>query len=138
MSMQRDITRRLRQIAPQIFWGCLVSYFAFHAVQGDRGVVAWLQMRQQLVALDHQLDDARTERQRLEKQVALMRAESLDPDMLDEQVRRVLGYTDPRDRVEFYDASAALQPPTGDAPAKTDAPASVLDVLPDQGMPVPR
>ena len=56
MSMQRDITRRLRQIAPQIFWGCLVSYFAFHAVQGDRGVVAWLQMRQQLAALDHQLE----------------------------------------------------------------------------------
>ncbi len=135
MSMQRDITRRLRQIAPQIFWGCLVSYFAFHAVQGDRGVVAWLQMRQQLAALDHQLDDARAERQRLEKQVALMRAESLDPDMLDEQVRRVLGYTDARDRVEFYDAAAPVTPETSSerpAPGAADSGGpSVLDVLPE-------
>ncbi|WP_372023478.1 septum formation initiator family protein [Tistrella mobilis] len=125
----------MRQIAPQIFWGCLVSYFAFHAVQGDRGVVAWLQMRQQLAALDHQLDDARTERQRLEKQVALMRAESLDPDMLDEQVRRVLGYTDARDRVEFYDAAAPVTPDASSEPPASGAAGSgtpsVLDVLPE-------
>ena len=132
MSMQRDITRRLRQIAPQIFWGCLVSYFAFHAVQGDRGVVAWLQMRQQLAQLDQQLDAAQHERMILERQVALMRPQSLDPDMLDEQVRRVLGYTDARDRVEFYDSDARMRGPALDDTAP-DAPAGdVLDVLPPQ------
>jgi len=71
----------------------LIAYFAFHALNGDRGVRAWLDVRHQLAVADKSLADLEAIGDRLERKVALMRPESLDPDLLDEQVRTRLGYT---------------------------------------------
>jgi hypothetical protein len=56
MSLSREIKRRAGQAAGPLF-GCLVvGYFVFHAVEGDRGVVAWHRLDQRIaearVALD--------------------------------------------------------------------------------------
>lgn len=45
------------------------------------------------------LDIVHAERLKMERNVRLMRDESLDLDLLDEQARRVLGYADKDERV---------------------------------------
>jgi cell division protein FtsB len=40
---------------------------------------------------------AKAERARWERRVALLKADRLDPDMLDERARQLLDYADPRD-----------------------------------------
>lgn len=87
---------------PQVLWGCAAAYFAYHAIQGERGLVAWLQLQQQLGQVDTLLQETQAERQALEHRVALLRSDSLDPDMLDERVRAVLGYVGPDERVHYY------------------------------------
>jgi cell division protein FtsB len=93
MAMVREIRRRARQIAPQVAFACIAGYFAYHAVQGERGLLAYVQLQQQLEqakAVDHELDSQRAE---LEQKVKLLRPDSLDPDMLEERAREVLNYT---------------------------------------------
>ena len=91
--MVREIRRRARQIAPQVLFACIAGYFAYHAVQGERGLLAYVQLQQQLdqaKAVDQELDSQRAE---LEQKVKLLRPDSLDPDMLEERAREVLNYT---------------------------------------------
>lgn len=91
--MVREIRRRARQIAPQVLFACIAGYFAYHAVQGERGLLAYVQLQQQLdqaKAVDQELDRQRAE---LEQKVKLLRPDSLDPDMLEERAREVLNYT---------------------------------------------
>jgi cell division protein FtsB len=44
-----------------------------------------------------ELAGLKAERAHWERRVALLRADSIDPDMLDERARALIGYTDPRD-----------------------------------------
>jgi cell division protein FtsB len=50
-----------------------------------------------LARLESERDDLRQERQRWERRVALLKPQSIDPDMLDERARALLDYVDPRE-----------------------------------------
>ena len=59
-------------------------------VQGDRGLFAWWQLRQQIEATDVKLAEVAAHEAWLHNRISLLRPDSLDLDMLDEQTRSVL------------------------------------------------
>ncbi len=78
-----------------------ISYFVYHAINGERGLLAFIQLSQQLEQKRAELDIVRAERLYLEHRVTLMRPDSLDLDLVDEQARRLLGYASPSEKVIF-------------------------------------
>jgi cell division protein FtsB len=93
-----DFRKGLRALMPQILGAAICVYFAYHAVQGDRGLIAWLQHSRELVESETVLAELAAERATLEHRVSQLRAESLDPDMLEEQARTMLNFAEPDDR----------------------------------------
>lgn len=75
----------------------LIGYFGINAYTGNRGIRARQGLDMQVAQLESERDTLKTERQRWERRVALLRAQSIDPDMLDERARALLDYVDPRD-----------------------------------------
>ena len=79
----------------------LLGYFAWHAWKGPRG----FPYRDGLVAeaelLKGKYEATKAERVRLENKVALLRPESIDPDLLDELARGQLELAKPTDVVAF-------------------------------------
>ncbi len=69
----------------------LTFYFGYHLIQGDHGWLAWKQLESKLNDSKSKLDTLNQEQENWENRVKLMRPETLDPDMLDERVRHVLG-----------------------------------------------
>ena len=78
---------------------CAVAYFGFHFVHGERGLIAWLRLNQQIEVTQARLQIASAERQRLEHRIDLLGPERLDTDLLDERSRAVLGLAHPDDIV---------------------------------------
>lgn len=74
---------------------CTFFYIGFHAVSGDRGLVAWFKESRKLTTLKADLATATAEREEYERKVKLLSSNSLDLDMLDEQARSVLGFAAP-------------------------------------------
>ena len=70
----------------------VLSYFAYHAVSGERGLLALTELSKRVEYSQNKLDSLNAERISFEHKVSLLRDESLDLDMLDEQARRMLGY----------------------------------------------
>ena len=66
------------------------GYFAYHLQTGDHGLEARASLEGRKEALEGELEGLKEVRQRLERDVALLRPESLDPDMLDERARAIL------------------------------------------------
>ncbi|MDX2221562.1 MAG: septum formation initiator family protein [Rhodospirillaceae bacterium] len=97
--MGRDGVGKLRQVLGPLLGAALMAYFAYHAVQGDRGLMAWWNLRFELERVDAELAAISIEKQALEHRVSLLRPESLDRDMLEERARIMLGVTDPRDTI---------------------------------------
>ena len=80
-----------------------MGYFAYHAVEGDYGLFALGKLKDRVASLEADLAALRTERQRRERHVALMRPESLDRDMIDERAREALNMANAKDIVIFLD-----------------------------------
>jgi cell division protein FtsB len=86
-------------MAASVIGACIVGYFLYHTVEGERGWVAQMHLQNETNAAEEALARLKTEREALEHRVHLMRPDSLDPDLLDEQARKTLGYTKPNEIV---------------------------------------
>ena len=95
MIVLREMRRRAKVLIGPVLGLALTGYFAYHLVEGDRGLRAWVRVTQQLREVKTTLADATAERAALEHRVSHMRADHVDPDLLDSQVRSTLDLAAP-------------------------------------------
>lgn len=81
-------------------------YLAFHALNGERGLYAYLKQSRNLEVTKAELGALQAQRKDLETRVRLLREESLDLDMLDEQARHILGTAKGNEIVLFVEPEA--------------------------------
>ena len=92
---------RLRSILFPLLACGVGGYFVYHLQTGDHGLQARADLEKRKSVLAGELAGLKEVRKRLERDVALLRPESLDPDMLDERARFQLDYANPRDLVRI-------------------------------------
>ena len=103
MRQFRQIRRRAGGSFLPIFLICLAGYFFYHAIEGDRGFLAYMRLAEEISRVQTGTEAVRVERRRLEHRVALFGRNHIDGDILDERAREVLGLTHPDDLI-LYDA----------------------------------
>ena len=84
----------------------LVAYFAYHLVQGDRGLVAWLRLNEEIRVARATLAGVDGQLQPLQHRVSLMR-DRIDGDLLDERARAGLNLGGANEVVIFNPAAPA-------------------------------
>lgn len=92
MGLFDDIRRRARHVAGPMLGIVMLAYFAYHTVHGDRGVLALIKTQERVADAQHRYTKLQQEQDLWERRVKLLHPDSLDPDMLDERVRLMLGY----------------------------------------------
>ncbi len=92
MGLIHEIRARARYVIGPVLGICAVGYFSFHVVHGDRGLIAWWNIKQRVFAAKQALAVSQAERQALERRVRLMEPGTLDPDMIEERARLMLNY----------------------------------------------
>ena len=75
----------------------VIGYVGVNAYSGNHGLKAKEDIDRQIAELSSELKGLKQERIQWERRVALLRADKLDPDMLDQQARGLLDYADPHD-----------------------------------------
>ncbi len=95
MIVLRELRRRARFILGPFLGMALTGYFAYNLLEGDRGLIAWLRLTRELHASDAQLAAVQAERTAIDRRVADMKPDHLDPDLLDERVRATLNLVAP-------------------------------------------
>lgn len=98
----------VRLVRP-LMWMCVVFYMGYHTLHGERGLYALFRDQRELVRLEQELSKTKQERERMERRVASLRDTSLDRDMLDEQMRRMLGMMKQGEVVILNDSGSAAQ-----------------------------
>jgi cell division protein FtsB len=87
----------LNALALYTIAAAVIGYFGVNAYSGNRGLRAKQDLDQQIAQLTDELTALKAERGNWERRVALLKPESIDPDMLDERARTLLNYADPRE-----------------------------------------
>lgn len=99
MVVRTRLHRILQAAALYALAASAIAYFGFHAFHGDHGIHAKQRMLAEIAELRSQLQTLRGEKAAVERRVALLRGEAIDPDMLDQRAREVLNYTHSRDLI---------------------------------------
>lgn len=71
---------------------CLTVYFSWHIIAGERGVFSLISLNHKIEKSESDLEKERVKREYLEAKVSKLRPGSIDPDLLEERARIVLGY----------------------------------------------
>ncbi len=68
-------------------------------ISGGRGMLAYLKLSSEISSVQSELELVRMERLDIEHSANLLKSESLDLDLLEEQAKRILGYAKPQEIV---------------------------------------
>ncbi len=77
----------------------LIGYLSWHAINGERSFSQAERLGERIATREVVRDTVRGERLALDARVALIRPESIDPDLLEELARITLGFVRPNDVV---------------------------------------
>ena len=85
-----EIRRRARLVIGPFLGLTAVVYFAYHTVQGDRGLIAWWRLNQDIKQAEETLSHLDETREAMDRRAVLLRPDHLDADMLEERARLML------------------------------------------------
>lgn len=105
-----DFFKRARDsvLVPAI-GSCLVVYFAYYAVFGERGLRNLMHIESETQKAETQLNELKTSTDLTRKKVEHLRPNAVDPDLLDERGRAVLNFTRPDEIVIMKDSKKPPQ-----------------------------
>ena len=109
MNLLVELRNRARHVLGPLLGVSAVVYFAYHAVNGDRGLMAWLELKDRVAVAEVAAEKIGSHRRAIENRVRLLHPESLDPDMLEERARIVLNYAHALD-VVILDSRTETKP----------------------------
>ena len=105
MNTMQELRRRLKAILPTLLGLCVCAYFGFHAIQGDRGVIRLLNLKQELKQAEETFVVVHSERTAWDSRVSGLKPGSLDPDLIEERARVELGMGKKGERVIFLNGN---------------------------------
>jgi cell division protein FtsB len=86
----RFLKRVFNALALPVLFSAVSGYFVWHAMHGERGLIARADRLNDIAAARRELSEAERERDQIERRVAGLRGERLDRDQLDERARSLL------------------------------------------------
>lgn len=119
MNLLVELKNRARHVVGPLLGVSAVIYFAYHAVNGDRGLVAWLELKDRVQAAEESAEAIARQRRMVENRVRLLHPGSLDPDMIEERARIMLNFAYANDVVI---PDSRTDPPLGTKNEKRNIP----------------
>ena len=80
----------------------LMTYFLFHAIKGERGILAWSRLEDKLIEKEYELASIESQWKVLDQKVKKL-GNVICSDLLEEQSIRILGFSHPEDVVVLED-----------------------------------
>ena len=100
----------VRRAAGPLLCVLALFYLGFHAVSGERGLLALFKESRKFELLKTELAEISGKREALDKKVRALSSQSLDLDLLDERARLVLGLAGKSEIVIFLMDNASPTP----------------------------
>ena len=90
MNFILDLQNKFKGFRIKFIFGILTIYFSFHAINGDRGLLQYLYLQQEISTAQKEMENYQEKKHLMEYKVKHLSNSSLDLDLLEERARIVL------------------------------------------------
>jgi cell division protein FtsB len=108
--LKKMIVQSSKYVVLNVLFLVVLSYLMYHLILGERGIFAKWQLKQDHQVVQQKLEDVQAARIALEHKVQSLRPETLDLDLIEEQVRKNTNLGRAEDVIILLDPGA---PPPG-------------------------
>ena len=108
MIVLRELKRRAHFVLGPVIGIALTGYFFYNLIEGDHGLLRWLDLTREIRAENANLETVHAQRAALDLKVSELKPNHLDPDLLDERVRATLNLVAP-DEIVIMQPTASRQ-----------------------------
>ncbi len=90
MRLFQEIRHRIRHLLAPLFWLLLTFYFGYHAINGERGLRRFFELKQEIRVASQVAEEIALRRLEMEQKVKQLSPQSIDVDILEESARTLL------------------------------------------------
>ena len=103
MSKIIELKTGIRKYYPYFFFPLIVLYLSFNIFDGNNGLLSHARLNNEIILLENQINNLKDENSLMQVKIASLKNFSSSSDLIDEQVRNVLGYGKSNEYIIFFD-----------------------------------
>ncbi len=103
MSSLRKIKEHLRKYYPYFFFPLILIYLFFNIFDGNNGLLSHTRLDSEIANLEVKIKDMKRKNSLYEIKIASLQDLDHETDLIDEQIRNVLGYGKSNEFIIFFD-----------------------------------
>lgn len=100
--MKRPLKYHISRLWLPVLILLILLYFVYHFIEGEHGYLAWNKLGKELAASEKILQEKNAVKAEWENRVGFLNSTHLDPDLLEEQARKMLNQAKENEVILLY------------------------------------
>ena len=97
-----DLKVRIIKYSPYFFFPLIIIYLSFNIFDGNNGLLSHARLDSEIMALEGKINSLKADNNLIQIKISSLQNLSSSRDLIDEQVRRVLGYGKSNEYIIFF------------------------------------
>ena len=98
-----NLRTRIRQYYPYFFLPLIIIYLSLNIFDGNNGLLSHARFDNEIIKLENKINTLKTNNNLMQIKISSLQNLSLNSDLVDEQIRNVLGYGKSNEYIIFFD-----------------------------------
>ena len=98
-----NLSSRIRKYYPYFFLPLIIIYLLFNIFDGNNGLLSHARLDNEIKTLENKINSLKTDNNLMQIKISSLQSLSLNSDLVDEQIRNVLGYGKSNEYIIFFD-----------------------------------
>tara|TARA_Y200000002_G_scaffold289970_1_gene244057 strand:+ start:139 stop:453 length:315 start_codon:yes stop_codon:yes gene_type:complete len=103
MSRIHNLSAKIRKYYPYFFFPLIIIYLSFNIFDGNNGLLSHARFDNEIIILENKINSLKNSNNLMQIKISSLQSLSPSSDLVDEQIRNVLGYGKSNEYIIFFD-----------------------------------
>ena len=98
-----NLGTKIKKYYPYFFLPLIIIYLSFNIFDGNNGLLSHARLDNEIITLENKINSLKTDNRLMQIKISSLQSLNTSSDLVDEQLRNVLGYGKSKEYILFFD-----------------------------------
>ena len=98
-----NLSTVIKKYYPYFFLPLIIIYLSFNIFDGNNGLLSHARLDNEIITLENKINSLKTDNRLMQIKISSLQSLNTSSDLVDEQLRNVLGYGKSNEYIVFFD-----------------------------------